>query len=185
MVGIIEHQPRSSAKNMPSLHTPGLKDLPHPPPYGKIRQFVKDRPGQESLQPPAHVYIGFGLTVVAKRNTQGMLRAGNHGLPMVGSEDQFLRFALARYVQTHGQKMARLHLDADLLSRSNQIGLAVLILAQDAGKQAHQRLAANARALMPPAAIAPDDHVHRSAILRVPALNRRQALAGAARSLKQ
>jgi len=67
-------------------------------------------------------------------------------------------------------------------SRRDQIGPAVRVLAQHGREKLHQRHAADRRAEIEPCSVRPDFNVDVAAEIRVPALYRRQALAGARRA---
>src|SRR5690606_20643687 len=75
--------------------------------------------------------------------------------------------------------------DADLLHGRDEIGLAVLVLAQHGRKELHQWHPADRRAEVEPGAVAPDLHVEIAAEGRIPALDRRKPLSGPRRAPDQ
>ena len=110
---------------------------------------------------------------------QFVLRPSFHDVADIGAKRQRLPVAFSRHVHLDRHERRILDADADLFHRRDEIGPAVFVLAQDRGKQLHQRHAADRRAEVEPGPIAANFHVEVAAEWRIPALHRRRTLAGA------
>src|SRR6218665_990298 len=102
----------------------------------------------------------------------------------VGGKAQHLRLTLAFHFNADRHEWRIVDGDADLFHRGNQeIGIAVAT--NDGGEQPHHGFAANGRAQVVPGAITGDAHVDIAAEIRVPQVDRRQALVAAFGDLRE
>ncbi len=94
----------------------------------------------------------------------------------IGAEGQHLLAFTLRHAHLDGDEGRVDDADADFFHRSYEIGLPVVVLAQNSRKQPHQRRPADRRAHVEPGAVGADFHVDIAAEGRIPPLDRRQAL---------
>src|SRR5687768_9674506 len=107
---------------------------------------------------------------------QHMFRSRFDNVADIGAKGQHLLTLSFRPIHLDGDERRIGNADAHFFHRSYEIGPAVLVLAQDRGKQPDQRLPADRRAHVEPGAIGADLHVDIAAKGWVPPVNGGQSL---------
>lgn len=146
-----------------------------------FREFVEDRTCHQRVQPATHPHQRrrlAGLFIDFDRDRMILPCLGE--IADIGGEDQRLVLALTDDIDPCSNEGRDLHLDADLLDRSDEVVNAIVIFPQDRGKQSYKTVTCNARAFVPPRPVTFDDHVHLAAIVGMPLVYRRQPVASLA-----
>ena len=131
--------PRS--KNTPSLHSPNGPPLIAALGVGEIDQLVKYRAIEPRLEPRPHQEIGRWLAVCSGLDAQRMLRPGRHNLVEIGPETEAALAARTFASHLDGEERCILDGDAAPLDGGNQPIAAVVLAAQDGGKEFDERCA--------------------------------------------
>src|SRR3982751_3509540 len=104
-----------------------------------------------------------------------MFGAEDHRVAAVECECNALTAASALNGHLDGPKCRAVHLDCQLLDRRDEDVAAIRLAAQDRRKEPYHRPSSNRASLMVPGAVAGDPHARMTTLLRMPAVDRRQA----------
>src|SRR5260221_10943297 len=104
-----------------------------------------------------------------------MVGAENHGVSAVEPEGEALVAAFALAAHLDRAEGGGFNLDVELLDRSDEHMASIQLAPEDGRKQADHRGAADRASVVIPGAVARDAHARISAMLGIPAVDRRQA----------
>src|SRR5690606_2818742 len=129
----------------------------------------------QRLQPSPHEQVWLqSIAAGLAGKTQRMLRPAAHDVIHVGAKNELLIAAAVLDLHLDGQERSIVDRDVDLLNRGHEVGAAVRVPPQDAGKELHKGFAPDRAVLIKPCAVGPDPHSNVPAVGRVPLLHRRK-----------
>ena len=139
-------------------------------------EFIHDGAREKRIEPAADVEIGLEPAgAFLDDKSQRMHPTSLDDIAHIGAEGHDLIVARTRYIHLDGHERRVLDTDAEFFHRCYEIGLAVLVPAQDGREQPHQRLASDRRAQIVPGAVGADFHVDVAAEVRIPPFHGRKA----------